>query len=277
MRTNPKKAIEIIKFHSTEGSAPIEVKTADNDLYICKSTSKLIPRVEIINEVICHGLLQEWDLILPESSIITIEQQLIDNFIVEGNPLNPRYSKTNFNDELFFGSKRIVDSTELVNNAVQMKPSDFRNFSNPLDIIKIASFDFWVGNKDRKPQNTNIIISTNDDGFFNFIPIDHTAAFAYLTDYGQVRNVMLEIVGNNSILSLGIIKSIIKHSKPKEIDALKSEILNNINRSIKVIDEVFAMVPKEWGFSNKSKAHLKTFLADEDRNKHIAAKFFNFV
>jgi hypothetical protein len=75
--------------------------------------------------------------------------------------------------------------------------------------VKIGIFDFWIGNKDRKPENPNILIGT-DGNKFDFHPIDHTAAFAFLEDYKQVRDVLLAIEPKNNILSAPIIGSLTK-------------------------------------------------------------------
>ncbi len=35
---------------------------------------------------------------------------------------------------------------------------DFNKFSKPLDFIKIAVFDNWIANKDRKVSNPNLLL-----------------------------------------------------------------------------------------------------------------------
>ena len=145
-----------------------------------------------------------------------------------------------------------------------------------MDLVKIGVFDFWIGNKDRKPENPNILIGTNGKTF-DFHPIDHTAAFAFLDDYKQVRDILLTIEPKNNILSAPIISRITNFVSPNSKAPLKDEILFGIEVALNNLDFIFEQIPSNWGFSNKSKLHLKAFLADNDRNNRIANSYLAYI
>jgi len=58
---------------------------------------------------------------------------------------------------------------------------------------------------------------------------------------------------------------------------LKSEFLECINHTVGNLDFIFSQVPSEFGFSKKDKTHLKSFLADEVRNKRVASSYLTFL
>jgi hypothetical protein len=150
-----------------------------------------------------------------------------------------------------------------------------KSFRAPLDFIKIGVFDLWIGNMDRKPNNLNILLGFKDD-LFDFHPIDHTAAFAYL-QHKNIKDILLRIEPKNCILSTALAKSILKHENPKKILSLRSEILIGMHQVIVNLDFIFSQVPAAWGFNKNAKDHLKKFLSDKVRNETIANHYLSFI
>jgi hypothetical protein len=263
------EAIKIIQEYKTQGSSPLKIVGDDDQLYVAKFTTSRQPYLELINEVICGGLAMEWDLNVPEMVIISIPPEVVVNF-----NYSSRYKPEHFK-HYFFGSKLFEPAFDFENYIKGVSKSEYRIFINPVDLLKIGCFDHWIGNKDRRPENPNILIII-DPGTqkLQFSPIDHTAAFAYLP-YMEVRDIMLKL--NRNIMQCGFIKSIIKYEEKKELENLSKNIEICIASALENIDEIFDQVPKEWGFSKKARAHLKTFLSDQERNKRIASMYFNYL
>jgi hypothetical protein len=263
---------------TTEGSGPLLTLDEPGNFYYCKTTNTTVPRVEIINEVICWYMLKCWGFELPEIALARIKKEVAKKYEEEYQLLTQRYKNVDFDNELFFASKRLEFSTDVESFMTGIESrKDFKKFSNPLEIIMIGVFDLWVGNKDRKPGNPNILLSIDEEERFKFVPIDHTAAFAYLTNYKEVREVMLEIAGNNSILSAPIVKSITKFADSLKVQDLRNEIFQCMEATNQQLDFIFEQVPKEWGFSKKAKVHLKEFFADKARNERIARSYLNYL
>jgi hypothetical protein len=269
------QAKNIIKEITTDGSSPLLVMGSDNNSYYAKSTSTKIPRLELINELLCAYFVMGWNLQGALFALITIGKDLVDNYVIEQKPLSQRYSNLDFDNELFFASRRILTALEhdIFNNG--LTANDIKSHA-ALDYIKIGVFDNWVGNMDRQPKNPNVVMSFVDNKFV-YHPIDHTAAFAYL-EYRQIKHSYhLRIDPRNCILSTPLARSILKFENSKKVANLKQDILNGMNNVIENLEFIYSQVPKEWGFSSKAKEHLKKFLSDTQRNETIANIYLSYI
>lgn len=248
----------------------------DRNLWYAKTCKTETPRVELINEIICAYFAQCWSLKIPEFNLIQIEDDVVTAYTTENGPLSNRYAKVVF-PSLFFCSKSISPATELeiYFNGLKGK-GDFKNFNNPTDLIKIGVFDIWIGNKDRKMENPNVLIGSENNRF-DFCPIDHSAAFGYCTDYRQVNNTFMFLEERSRILRIPIVKSISPVVSKNKLTDLKNEILSDMAVSIENLDFIFDQIPASWGFSKKAKAHLKDFLSDDKRNGVVAESYINYL
>ncbi len=274
----PIKTIEItkiIKETATKGSSPLLSIGIDDNTYFVKTTIQRNPSAEIINELLCGYIAQCWSLNVPEFRLATISKDIVDNYLEEIGKLSSFYSP-DFYENILFASKQIWSVIELENFNKLTSRRELKLFSNPLDFLKIGAFDLWVGNKDRKPENPNVLIG-NENGLFDFHPIDHAAAFAYLTNYKEVREVLLHIEPKNCVLSTILAKTISRFVSPEEINNLRNEIYVCIDNTIENIDFIFDQVPASWGLNKKSKDHLKSFFSNQNRNKTIINHFLSYL
>lgn len=270
------EAQKIIKEIPTVGSNPLQILADDIQVYFAKTSIAKIPRTELINEVLCGYLAQCWDLKIPNFALLKIDNEVVKKYEYESGKLSSRYKSDSFGENLFFASQIVKNSIELEKYNQKVLKSEFNNFNSPLDLVKIGVFDFWIGNKDRKPENPNILIGTNGKTF-DFHPIDHTAAFAFLEDYKQVRDILLAIEPKNNILSAPIVGSITNFVSPNLKAELKDKILFGIEVALNNLDFIFEQIPSDWGFSKKSKLHLKAFFADNDRNNRIVNSYLAYL
>ncbi|MCX2453137.1 hypothetical protein OQX61_17810 [Pedobacter sp. PLR] len=274
----PIKTIEIskiIKETTTKGSAPLLTYGIDDNTYFVKTTAQKNPSAEIINELLCAYFAQCWSLHVPEFCLATISKETVDNYVQDMGKLSGFYSP-DFYENTLFGSKQIWSATELDQFINISNKRELKLFSNPVDFLKIGAFDLWVGNKDRRPENPNVLIG-NETGLFDFHPIDHAAAFAYLTNYKEVREVLLHIEPKNCILSTILAKTISSFVTHEDIENLKNDINDCISNTIENLDFIFDQVPDSWGLSKKSKVHLKAFFSDKARNKTIIEHFLSYL
>ncbi|RDV11325.1 hypothetical protein DXT99_24800 [Pontibacter diazotrophicus] len=254
------EAIKIIREIGTEGSAPLLVTGNDFADYYAKPIRTPAPCIEIINEFLCSNLLDRLGLKTPEIRLIKIDYDL-----TEGKNLSNRYRKEYF-DKPFFGSKSISGHIEIETYFRLFNRRDLSLFAVPEDIIKIGFFDLWVGNKDRKPSNANVIISENEAKKFELHPIDHGAAFCYMA-HREVSDVRLWLNPSFSILTTPMAKIIAKEVIGSEIDAFGNDnILRIINLCKENFNDVLASIPKDLGFSKKASKHLEEFLFNDKRN-----------
>lgn len=271
-----REAIQIKSAKFTLGSAPLEVLCNDGEIYFIKTTTLTHPPFpELVNEVLCNYLTQSFGLTAAIPRLIRLPQMVVDSFISEGSLLDKRYNGINFENRIFFGVQNINNATEFEQyNSYLNNKHDFNKFKNPIDLIKIGIFDFWIGNKDRTPKNPNIIISPTKEGF-DFNPIDHTAAFGYQTNYKSLKSSQMFIEDSRNILSTQISKSILNFVVSNN-KSLNDQIICLIESSLLELDFIFQQIPSEWGLSKGGKLKVKEILSDKDRNKIISNAYQRF-
>ena len=263
------EAVKILEEYPTKGSGPLKVIGEDDNLYVAKFTDQQHPYLELINEVVCGGLAKGWGLKVPERAIISFPPEVVADFRFSG-----RYKSRHF-EGLFFGSRLVEPELDLSPYIGGVSSKDYKRFENGLDLLRIGCFDHWIGNKDRYPGNPNILLTLNQEsGQFCFSPIDHTAAFAYLP-YHEVRDIMIHL--DRNIMQCGFVKSISRFEDKIALENLHKNIEICISNSLDQLDAIFEQVPKEWGFSKKSRAKLKDFLSDRARNERIARQYLNYL
>lgn len=149
------EAVKIIKEYKTKGSGPLQVIGEDDNLYVAKFTDLKHPYLELINEVVCGSMAQAWGLKVPEMAIISFTPEVVADF-----KFSDRYKSQHFTG-LFFGSRLIEPELDLSPYVGGISGKDYKRFENWLDLLRIGCFDHWVGNKDRHPENPNILLTLN--------------------------------------------------------------------------------------------------------------------
>ncbi|WP_373524574.1 HipA family kinase, partial [Aquiflexum sp.] len=105
-------SIQVISETKTKGSSPLLVITDDDQDYYIKTSLYQPPKMELINEVLCAYFLKCWNILSPEVALIKIENEALEAYIKEKGPLSSRYKSIDFENEIFFGSKRINPQVE---------------------------------------------------------------------------------------------------------------------------------------------------------------------
>lgn len=251
----------------------------DGELYICKTTFIAHPPLgDLINEILCNYLLQAWGLETAEPCMIKIPQVVYDSFIESGNTCDNRYKNFDFDNKLFFGVKYLPNITEFEKYNTSLNDKrEYNKFADPIDLIRIGVFDLWIGNKDRRPNNPNILISIDDAEKFTFIPIDHTQVFGYQDNYKAIRTPIMEVEKGSCILSTPISKSILNFAGSKILPNLDKDLLERIKNSINELDFIFEQIPAGFGLSKKGKEKVKEILSNENRNIEISKSFLRFI
>lgn len=270
-------AIAVISETNTKGSSPLFVIAEDDQEYFVKASSSVQPpKMELINELICSYFLKCWNIQTPEIALIKFDKQVVDAYTREKGPLSWKYKSIDFEKEICFASRQIKPVIEFEKYIKGLdKKQDFHLFRRPLDFLKIGVFDIWVANKDRKPENPNILVS--GFGKFDFNPIDHAAAWGYLCHPMDVTIPKLYLEEKFRILNVPLSKSIAKFTKISELKELQLEIHENILTTLKYLDFIFEQVPKEWGLSDKGKNKIRHILADNGRNLSISKSYLSYL
>ncbi|MES2732352.1 MAG: HipA family kinase [Bacteroidota bacterium] len=262
-------AIQFLEEKQTQGSGPLLVIATDDQAYIAKTCTQTVPRIELINEVLCGYMLRCWQLSVPYFKLIDIDFSLVEDKV------SIRYNRSDFNTP-FFASLLIEPTIDLEGFTRVLSANELKKFIQPSDFLKIGCFDLWVGNKDRKPTNMNLLLSQVNKKLA-IHPIDHTAAFAYCTHYNQVSDAWLYLEPSHSILKTGIVQSVFHQFNQQFLENLKADIDISIQHTLDNLEAIYQQIPAEWGFSKKAKLHLKEFLASKSRNSQILGRFNAFL
>lgn len=269
-------AVKILDCKGTT-SIPLQVLCDDNEIYFIKTMFKKHPPIEdLINEILCNYFFQCWDIPVPDQAIVIFNDILIEQYLLDNNGINKKYTDFKFDNHYFYGSKFLPYATEIELYNISLKNKhDYNKYQNPLDLIKIGIFDKWIANMDRRSDNPNILID-NSEAKYRFIPIDNTQSFANQNEYKSLRIPIMDTVNNKSILYSPITKSISSFANSKKYSNLAKEFTENIEKSIDLIEPILENIPSEFGLSRKGKDKVKEILSNEARNKKISSFYLNY-
>jgi hypothetical protein len=271
-----KTAIQIIEQAGTN-SVPFRVLCDDGEMYYAKAMFKQHPPFEdLINEILCVYALELMNISFIKPALIEIPQEVFEDFKKEDKDFDARYNTMNFNSVTFFGSLLQEPATEIeVYNTILKNKHDFNKYENPTDFLKIGVFDYWIGNKDRRGSNPNILVKQSQDGKFELLPIDHTQAFACQSNYKGLRLALMSIPQPKSILRTPMSKSIVSFADSNYMANFHQEILVDIERVITNLDFIFDQIPNSFGLSRGGKKKVKEILSNHERNLLVSQIHLN--
>lgn len=260
-----RKAIAVIKEIPTEGHSPLLVIADDYQKYIVKTTRGRFPDFYVINEFLCHQFLNIWEIPTPEIIAITVDPSLLPNNL-------SHFNKASYFENICFGSKYIDGAFEL-NEFISMNSNkDFKKVLNAEILYKIALFDIWVENDDRKPSNNNMLLNAS----LELVAIDHAFVFSTM-NYEDLNPNYVSSSYNDTILHSPIGKSLIRKTKPNNewLKELKDNfylcVENCKNDYLVVVDTI----PEELGLTPALSNKINDFLFDKDRNEAVFTEFIS--
>ncbi|MDX2303576.1 MAG: HipA family kinase [Microscillaceae bacterium] len=149
---------------------------------------------------------------------------------------------------------------------------------NAEDLWKIACFDIWVENDDRKPSNPNLLLQITDKGTKIFA-IDH--AFTFLTlPYKNIDvNWGVSQGFNDNILETDLAKEILqgKARKSEFREMSKDFFFQKVEESKAVFHQILQNIPTEFELDTEDHQSLVHFLFDENRNQQVINYFFEHL
>ncbi len=176
--------------------------------------------------------------------------------------VNKKYIKHGI---IAWGSKEIMHA-DLVKEIEQVKKkTEFNKLQNPADLIRIAIFDLWVDNADRHTENYNLLVSM-ENGKLKIIAIDHAFTFGGLKGM-NIFNVATVPHSYKKLIESQYFRSVVKHFDRWDRFEISNEFLSlivELNLE-KLINEVFAAIPSQWGISPILKNRIIDFLQSKQR------------
>jgi hypothetical protein len=273
------------KISETGGSGPLLCTLSDGEEYYCKKNNKLQkPYTDLINEVFVNGVLKQWGISAPEICLVNFDFSLFQseiendfNRIKEKHRvrISNHYIPDHFSYPLF-GSKKIFPSSGLPGNSPKGSFNLF-NYENPEDILLIGFLDLWVANHDRKPTNSNIILSQTETRKLKITAIDNCQAFDKSKNYNDLLLTTPLLKIQDSILSSGFSKQIAESLTIEQIDNIKHKAITFVQKSLTLWDDLFIDVPFEWGLLEGHKKEMQSFLSNPQRISDISETFKSYL
>jgi hypothetical protein len=263
MSINNVQASVIIKEIPTDGHSPLLIIGSDYKKYVAKNGKGQNPPITVINECLANHLLKCWDLPAPEFSLVHFSKELI-----QANELS-KFHRPGVYDELAFGSAYLENVTDVNDFSFAKRKSTFNKFNNPLDFFRIALFDTWIENDDRRPTNYNLLFQSVDN-LFNIIPIDHAFIFSTL-NYDDLNPDNFWPSSNEHLLVSELAYLFKKYIRIND-DLIRNEkqyFYFCVDKCEKTVDNFIAELAHFIEFSEESRIKIRRFLFNKERNKKV--------
>lgn len=249
----------------TDGHTPMLFRCDDGHQYFCKHRLKYKPEEldYLVYELICSTLLQVLNLRTPPIALVQIQEGSFDKKLLRKN------GRFITSDTICFGSQ-LISNTLLVtteSNNVNFPKLDDK-FRRPYDLLKLAIFDLWVDNTDRKDTNYNLLIEETEFGK-DWVAIDHAFCFG-----GEARarifNENMPILPSEKLITSSYFINYKKQLKKTYACNIVENFLNFDTQLIeKEIDSVFSQIPKVWNIPPNLENRILNLLLCEKRNQSI--------
>lgn len=261
------EVISIEKQYQTEGHAPYLVLTEDFEKYVLKTPRYALDKASIQREIICHEFLRLWSIQTPSIALLSIEDKELKEKIRNSTSLL-----------YHFGSKHLENSIDAQKMFDLSKQSNRNRIQNLTDIFKIAYFDIWMSNGDRKPSNQNLLFCPSGNKLI-LTAIDHAATFESIAFKDLDPKWGANFSDNDSILYLDYIRHLLP--KKKRLHSWQEDFLDKtylcIENAKHNYDETLAKIPEELRLSESESKSLKRYLFNEERIKEVKETFIRIV
>jgi len=272
----------------TAGSGPLLCTLSEDGLWYCKKSMYAQPYTDIINEIILHQLIMKWGIRVPEICLLLMDYNqfsteikkdfdVIASKLSQGMKLNFHYTSDKLGNYLF-GSKQVLPNFGMLSNSLEPDRINLKDYLRPEDMLKIAFFDLWTGNKDRKPSNPNILTVKAEKGYKSeLMAIDHCQAFFKSKNYLDLPYTNESINFNESMLSGNFAKVVLARLSPAKINSLVNDFCRLQSDSEEILDSIYSFVPNSWGLDDTMKIEINRFLFCKERNDSILESYNSFL
>ncbi len=268
MRFEVKHVSSILKEIRTDGHSPLKVLADDFNIYVIKNDKGHIPPLYLLNECIASVFLHEWELPSPDTCLMKVDKSLVSELTELSE-----YHKPLYYDNLCFGSRLIENTSDLNEIITTIDKAFYNKIINPLDFLRIALFDTWVENDDRKPTNYNLILASEENKF-RVIPIDQ--AYIFNSDgYNHLNPEQYFPIANDHLLVSDFGKMIKKYYTVDKtfLDESKHYFYLCTKRCEEHFDALVGELSVLFNFELTYTERLKKYLFNKARNERVFEEF----
>ena len=256
----------LIKEIPTDGHAPMMFHCDDGQTYYCKYRLRLKKEEELdflAYEMLAHHLLRWLNIPTPKVAFVKVTDGSFDVKALTKNRTHCRPGVVCFGSQHV--QARLLTSIEMISDR-----HDFNRLANPIDILKIALFDQWVGNVDRgksidQGYNFNLLL-TDENQKTQYVAFDH--AFIFGGNHG-LRLFNAQWIGYqpDSLLQCQYFWSVLRYLPTGEcLNTIEQFFIHLRTHDWKaIVSDVIAQCAAIWPHPPKPEARITTFLSDPDR------------
>lgn len=268
MKIEIRKSSSIIGEILTDGHSPLKVLGDDFNTYIVKNDKGQKPPFFLLNECIASSFLNIWNLHSPSTCLMEVDKGLVE----ELENLSIAH-KSIYYDNKCFASQHIPNAVDLNGLVTTIDKKAYNKIINPLEFLRLALFDTWIENDDRKPTNYNLLLAT-EGSKLRVVPIDH----AYILNsigYEHLNPTTYFPISNEHLL-VSDFGRMIKHYYPTNEKFIKeSEQYFYIctEQCAQQFDTLVEELSIHFNFEVEYMKPLKEYLFHKDRNRRVFEEF----
>lgn|ERR1019366_3124526 len=260
-----------IKEEETDGHNPMKFECSDGNIYYCKyRTSVKQDEIDCLAyEIVATQLLKSLNIATPDIALV----QISTNSVAKKDL---KYNKRAWPDAVCFGSKKVPASSLANGTQLFASKKEVKRYINYTDIIKIATFDLMVDNRDRgRDDNINLLeaeISVGNKKMLKFYAIDHAFIFG-----GQQELRFFKPTENlnygSKLIENEYFKSCVRFIPKKIRLQVLEEFVNSYNEVYdESLQKAFALFHNSWKIPTNLNDRMFDFLSSKERLNRVSIK-----
>jgi hypothetical protein len=264
---------KMIREYSDTKNAPISFLCEDQETYYAKYIQDPKEFDCLVYELVCNKIAECIGLKVPEAVFVNVSKNSLANSRIKNNG-NLRFFKEGITA---FGVNEIPYVDMVTNLPLINKKSDFKKINNPYDLISIAIFDMHIANKDRHPENFNLLLSKGKTRMI--FAIDHYDTFGGLNYLGKINPNQYFSVDNTILRARFVQELILKYYDIHAVVDLveKYAYICNPKQINALLNELFNQIPNTWQLSATLKDDMLALLTNTDRIRGIEESVLEFI
>jgi hypothetical protein len=237
------------KIYDTNGK-PVLILCDDFNFYVCKYNRwPNTTAFRLLQEYLAACFAKTWKIATPSFEFVKINPSHVED--IPG--LQPAFFQAPC-----FGSLYSKKYAELDEFYAQISGNEKNRFKYKTELLKIALFDIWLANEDRKFNNYNLLINVEDGN--RFVPIDHEAIF----NTGNLNKGLALLTEEDSLITTGITKGLFSRKEllnRKYLEDIQNECYFCIQECERNSNNFLNEVPLQWHINIADiKHHLQNYL-----------------
>ncbi len=255
-----------IREMETDGHAPLVFQCDNGQIHYCKYRKKGSKAEEtdcLTYELVAHSLLRWLEIPTPDVAFVYVVPDSFPSDKIRHNFPWLREGTT------CFGSREVPKVRNVSPIEIIKSRRDFHTLDNPLDLIKIALFDAWVGNVDRGKSfdsgyNFNLLLA-DVNGKQQYVAFDHAFIFGGINEL-RIFNPTFDPPAEN-LVSCKYFRSVVRYVRYDErINTIRESFaLFRSNSWQELISNVSTQCAEIWTLPTAFDKRMHAYLGDAER------------